>query len=901
MIVFDSPMLTEICRCIPGKTGPEGMWLPAWRHMLDTGMVMQRLLAQWVPTAEEIQMQGALSAEEWEQVAVLAALLHDVGKLTPLFVSGLLPLLPDVELRLASYGLTVPKKMDDKAPHGFLGALWLRQQDCPHSLAAVVAAHHGKPADLKTGECLRKGAVSLFPTHLYGQNGRDGQMAKLWEAAREAWLTYALQCCGFGSLSDVPEISKSSQMLLSGLLIMADWIASNTTIFPLLAPDEEPGAQVSAKRAEAAMEALHLPGPLYCDRPIANPGEFQKRFSLPALPYPMQQAALQIAQDTISPGLMIVEAQMGTGKTEAALAAAEQFLQKTGAGGVFFGLPTQATANGIFPRLLDWAKQLSPDYQQAIRLAHGMANMNEVYQSLPHGYAPSDEDAVVVHSWMEGRKKALLANFVIGTVDQLLLAALKQKHVMLRHLGLAGKVVIIDECHAYDAYMYVYLTRALRWLGTYHVPVILLSATLPAARRCELMEAYLGKKVSGPWQTSREYPLITWSDGDKVRTQTVPQKGNSTAVQIIRDQRCNVPGLLRQQLVQGGCAVVILNTVREAQQMAQLLRHELPEHNVMLVHAQYLLEDRAEWEKTLLRRLGKRSEPNDRNRLVVVATQVVEQSLDIDCDLLITQLCPMDLLLQRIGRLHRHQRTRPQPLQKATCIVLEPDEGTQAIYGDWLLQQTDRLLPEEILLPDSIPGLVQETYAEPSEEAKKDPAWEKHNQRLSGQKASAKTFVLNACRESKRPELNTLNGMLDADIQDTERNGNAAVRDGAPGIEVLMLVLHPNGEIGLVPWHDGGRRFSAARTPDDEQALCIARQRIRLPHALCLNERETISALEKSTAHFVPEWQHAPLLKGELFLLLDENLQARLGQWALAYHPQDGLQYRKEDGGGAEQ
>lgn len=114
----------------------------------------------------------------------------------------------------------------------------------------------------------------------------------------------------------------------------------------------------------------------------------------------MQQAVLQIAQDTISPGLMIVEAQMGTGKTEAALAAAEQFLQKTGAGGVFFCLPTQATASGIFPRLLDWAKQLSPDYQQAIRLAHGMANMNEVYRSLPHGYAPCDEDAVVVRSWM---------------------------------------------------------------------------------------------------------------------------------------------------------------------------------------------------------------------------------------------------------------------------------------------------------------------------------------------------------------------------------------------------------------------------------------------------------------------------------------------------------------------
>lgn len=863
-------------------------------------MVMQHLLARWVPDAEKAQMEGELSSEEWEQVAVLAALLHDVGKLTPLFVSGLLPQLPDVELRLASYGLTVPKKMEGKLPHGFLGALWLRQQDCPHSLAAVVAAHHGKPTDQETSKYLKKGSACLNPSHMYGQNGRDGQMAKLWETARQEWLDYALQCCGFGSLCDVPEISKASQMLLSGLLIMADWIASNATLFPLLAPEEEPIVQLSDKRAERAMETLNLPGPLDCTHPIADPEEFQERFSLPSLPYPMQQMVLQIAQDTIFPGLMMIEAQMGTGKTEAALAAAEQFLQKTGAGGVFFGLPTQATANGIFPRLREWAERFSPDYQQAIRLAHGMANMNEEYLSLPHGYAPSEEDTVVVHSWMEGRKKALLANVVIGTVDQLLLAALKQKHVMLRHLGLAGKVVIIDECHAYDAYMYVYLDRALSWLGTYHVPTILLSATLPAAKRCELMQAYLGKKVSGPWQTSRDYPLITWSDGDEVHTQTVAQKGNTSTVQILRDQRCNVPVLLRQRLVQGGCAVVILNTVREAQQMAQLLRHELPEKDVMLVHAQYLMEDRAEWEKTLLRRLGKHSKPEDRNGLVVVATQVVEQSLDIDCDLLMTQLCPMDLLLQRIGRLHRHQRIRPQPLQKATCIVLDPDDGTRVIYGDWLLQQTDRLLPEEILLPDSIPKLVQETYAEPTEEAKKDLAWKKHEERLSDQKVSAKTFVLNACKESKRPELNTLNGLLDADVQDTERNGNAAVRDGAPGLEVLMLVRHPDGEIGLVPWHDGGRCFSAARTPDDEEALRIARQRIRLPHALCLDEDRTISALENRTAHFVPEWQHAPLLKGELFLLLDESLQARLGPWRLAYHQQDGLQYWKEDDSGSE-
>ena len=167
---------------------------------------------------------------------------------------------------------------------------------------------------------------------------------------------------------------------------------------------------------------------------------------------------------------------------------------------------------------------------QAIQLAHGMAELNENYLRLQGGRVQLEEDApeehqVQVHQWFRGSKQALLANFVIGTVDQLLMAALCQKHVMLRHLGLAGKVVIVDECHAYDAYMNRYLDRALEWLGWYRVPVILLSATLPARRRAELIEAYQQKRRPGPdapWKTSCGYPLLTWTDGAEVKQTVIP-------------------------------------------------------------------------------------------------------------------------------------------------------------------------------------------------------------------------------------------------------------------------------------------------------------------------------------------------------------------------------------------
>lgn len=200
-----------------------------------------------------------------------------------------------------------------------------------------------------------------------------------------------------------------------------------------------------------------------------------------------------------------------------------------------------------------------------------------------------------VHQWFRGNKQALLANFVIGTVDQLLLAALAQKHVMLRHLGLAGKVVIIDECHAYDTYMNCYLDRALEWLGWYKVPVILLSATLPARRRAELVEAYQQKKAvpDAPWKTSCGYPLLTWTDGAEVKQTAIPPDAPGKTVQLTTLTEPELPALLRRKLAEGGCAGVIVNTVKKAQKIAQMLRESLPDKEVQLFHAQFLMPDRA--------------------------------------------------------------------------------------------------------------------------------------------------------------------------------------------------------------------------------------------------------------------------------------------------------------------
>lgn len=896
LIDWQDPMLNRILCLLPGKSTPEGMWLPAWRHMLDCGLVMQRLYRQWIPESVRSILRGGASEEAAEQYVVLAALLHDIGKLTPVFSSKLLPVLPELRERLLSLGLSVPahETMIDpgRLPHALAGAAWLRMpaRECPHSMAAVIAAHHGKPAS--------EGQVMLLDTdvypyahHLYGKRGAQSPQGILWDEARRSWLEYALACCGFSALSDVPESSRRAQMVLTGLLIVADWIASNTEYFPLIPQDAVPEMKVEEKRADAALTALALPFPLECSVPPVTQQDFTERFGFS--PRPLQRAVMDIAHQCVAPGMMIIEAQMGVGKTEAALAAAEHFAKKSGAGGIFFALPTQATANGIFPRLTSWAAPLSDAYQQAVRLAHGTANMNQLYMDIPR-QASLDADGLIVHPWMEGRKKALLANVVIGTVDQLLMAALRQKHVMLRHLGIAGKVVVIDECHAYDAYMSVYLECALQWLGSYKTPVILLSATLPAARRAALMKAYLGDTPAGDWQESRSYPLLTWSDGTQVRSCAVEAGGTSTCVRLERADWQTIPAYLADKLHSGGCAVVILNTVKGAQQMADTLRHAMPDKEIMLVHAQFMLEDRAIWEETLLKRLGKTSAPSDRNGLIVVATQVVEQSLDIDADVMITELCPMDLLLQRMGRLHRHNRVRPAGLEKACCAVLPAEAGAQAIYGDWLLQQTERLLPEVITLPEDIPTLVQDAYAAPSADRLDDPAWRTHAERLADQESRASTFRLPKCEERRRPKQNTINKMLDTNVADDETYGDATVRDGQPSIEVLMMVRYSDGRVGLVPRNGYAPCFDPTREPSRKDAMRIARQRIRLPKAVCPRVTEAITALEVQTSRTLPEWQQVSALRGELFLLLDEKLQTRLGNYVLQYDPEYGLRYWKE-------
>lgn len=827
-------------RFLAGKTDPENtsLWLPLWMHLWDTAGIMERLVRQWLP--ESVKRAMGFECEE----ALLAHArflggIHDIGKATVAFQANILRTLPEARQRLETLTpLDCPEQNRRESPHARAGEAVLLWDDCPGGIASIVGAHHGKPQSCAAVDDQLEGWESNY--YPKGQK-------KVWEDFWTELLMTVLQDCGFDDTAELDDLNPQEEVLLTGLLIMADWIASNTEYFPLIPVEKLGSMEDYPARVDRAWEKLALPFPWEAQPGIADPQEFAVRFGF--APNAVQRAVLEAVDTAAEPGILILEAQMGVGKTEAALAAAEVMASRFGLGGVFFGLPTQATANGIFPRLLGWADTQSEEtLPQAIKLAHGMAELNECYLRLQGRGVQLEEDAqeahqVQVHQWFRGNKQALLANFVIGTVDQLLLAALAQKHVMLRHLGLAGKVVIIDECHAYDTYMNCYLDRALEWLGWYKVPVILLSATLPA--------------------------------------------------------------LLRRKLAEGGCAGVIVNTVKKAQKIAQLLRESLPDKEVQLFHAQFLMPDRAARENQLMARIGKGSAPERRNDLIVVGTQVMEQSLDIDLDVLVAELCPMDLLLQRIGRLHRHRRSRPAPLQQACCAVLDTgenafDAGSEAVYGQWLLWRTRKFLPRSIRLPEEISPLVQQVYGWEREApggAQGEEMRCVYEQTQEKKKARAEVYLVPQPETHRLAQLNTLDDWMQNEGARSDPAARAAVRDGDPSVEVLVMQCRADGSIHFLPWQEGGSAVAADSPPPPETALKIARQKLRLPAVFgkAWKVDEVIRELEADNRSGLAAWQLSPLLHGELVLLLDENLTARLAGMELCYDRENGLYYQKEE------
>ena len=879
-------------------------WLPFWMHSFDTAGIMEKLAQKRLPESISDYLCAECGGrEKLFSTLKFCALVHDIGKVTVVFQSRIRDA---VEFSPFAEYVDLPKSGSferiSETPHALASEAILLKFGCLRGIASIAGAHHGKPTALMADVCNQiEGGYKNF-------YGRGMKYKSLFDSLWKEWLDYSLENAGFSDLSALPDISVPAQVVISGMLITADWIASNTTYFPLISADEQGQFSDYPERTEAAWNKIHFTDIWNSTARFGLDDEaFKERFGF--LPNPTQADIISTAE---SSGIYIIEAPMGLGKTEAALALSEILAARAGAGGMFFGMPTQATSNGIFPRLEKWAGGLAEDEQTllAIKLAHGNAALNEDYRELFTGHSNlniESDSGLIVHDWFSGRKQTLLSDFVIGTVDQLLMAALKQKHVMLKHFGLSGKVVVVDECHAYDAYMSKYLDMAIQWLGIYKVPVIILSATLPAKRRAELVEAYVGrglKCIDDAWKSSLAYPLLTYTEKNFVKQKALSFSGEQKEISVKTIYRDEVTARAGYAAERGGCVGVIVNTVRKAQEIAAELQSAFPKAEVIIMHAQFIMTDRAKREEQILKRVGKHSTPESRHGLIIVGTQVLEQSLDLDFDLMITELCPMDLLLQRTGRLHRHNRVRPQGLETACCFVLDEtddsfDSGSAAIYGEWLLMRTRALLPNKLTIPSDIPLLVQRVYDENDDRMLgeltegMESAQEEYVKKTKKKERNACNWLIGKPSERKGKSLD---GWLDNAIGlSSEQAGERAVRDGDPSIDVIALMRDAEGQIHTVS-DECERVIPADRPPSREEALLIARQKLRLPgfFGRRWNIDSTITQLESETKSNFSAWQDSALLKEELVLLFDNELNAVLGEVRLHYDIKTGLTYEKE-------
>ena len=915
---------SELYRRMAAKTDPTNpeRYLPLRFHNRDTALVIQFLVQNWMPESE-IQDTG-LSQAEMTRLAVFLGMVHDCGKASNAFIFQLFPRCPQLREWLKSLTIVEPKREEsDFKHHTLIGAAILSEMGAPDWVVSVVGAHHGKPLPGN----FDPSTVMKAERNLFGCEADKPIWRSLWQEN----LDEALERAGYASLEDVPQtMTQPAQMLLVGLLIVADWLSSNTEFFPLIDVESDVDDSVYPARFErAAKKMKEFLGKWEPEEEWQHSDLVVERFGF-GESNGVQRAIAQAAGESEKPGLFILEAPMGVGKTEASLIAGEILANREGESGLAFFLPSQATANAMFERVMSWIQNFEKEPtcwldedmagssgQLTIELAHGKARLNQSFAEMSESGALVDEDEdeknqnknpkesnrLATNAFFMGRKTQLLANFVVGTVDQMLMGALRQKHIMLKHLGLAGKVVVVDEVHAYDSYMSRYMDAMLNWLGAYRTPVILLSATLPGKRRGEMVSAYLGQGTfegRAALEGEHAYPLLTWTDGESVRTRQIELDARQTDVEILRGEDDAVIPFLRERLAEGGCAGVIVNTVKRAQSMAEQLKTAFPQYDVLLDHAQFIMPDRIRKEKQIMERLGRKSTSEQRDGLIVVGTQVLEQSLDIDCDVMVSDLCPMDLLLQRLGRLHRHdEHVRPAPMKRAACLVLgtqELEPGAKAVYGEYLLHRTLALLPERIRLPGDISLLVQNTYdTNLQNHAGLDIEFTEYNKKCECQWAKADEVCL---RDSERDEEDeVLDGLLDRDFTYTEEQERASVRDGAASLEVLVLQYDADGRIHTAAQDKEKLDIAPTDAPCREEARLILRQSLRLPRLFSFSNG-AIEDLEKIRQSTLSEWVKTPSLSRELFLLLDPNGRATLAGISVSYENDRGFCVEKEDGDG---
>lgn len=891
---------------------------PLLFHLIDVAQVCRQLWQSVLRDSLKKRLANSfgLSVDDCGCWFSFWAGAHDIGKASPCFQckgnsDGL------VEL-LKSQGYDFNQTGD--VPHATISVpvlnehlkAWGLNSTLARRIAVAVGGHHGVFPSAQKWASLR-GTASL---------GKEKWFTARQEILEALASLLALPRDRPPASGDNPD--QSNVMLLAGLTSVADWIGSNKAFFaekgnPKTSELDRHEAErlVTDYFAQAegqARKALRVLGWLKGAESAPEKRSFLELFPQFDPPRPLQKRAESVTQEIDGPALYLIESPMGEGKTEAALYVAD-VCERTGGQGFYVALPTMATSNGMFGRVKEYLEKNHPGRLQ-LHLLHGHALLSPAYEKLkdeakanPFDAIIYDDDnhpgAVVADAWFaQDKKQGLLAPFAVGTIDQSLLAILQTKHFFVRLFGLAGKTVILDEVHAYDVYMTTLMKRLLEWLSALGCPVVLLSATLPKAKRLELIQAYAGPEVE--ITEDKNYPRMTIAHpGATTIVHHIPASSAKTVHLEWRDSELStLVDELAKGLQNGGCAAVIRNTVGLAQETYLALKEPLSYHGieVELFHARFPFGRRQEIEENVLRRYGK--EGPRPAKAVLVATQVVEQSLDLDFDLLVTDVAPVDLVLQRAGRLWRHDRgPRPCPWTAATVWLLQPEFAEDSVpdfgvsewvYERFILLRSYLVLGKStsITLPNDVEKLIESVYGEgwfpqPNRREWQEALSEAERHLKAEQKEyrkEAKTFLVHQ-PIGEDDIFADFNQQLDEDNPDAPKSQQACTRLAEPSIPLVVL-YDCNGTPCLDP--AGKEIIDLKHPPSFDQARSILGNALTVQHKGCV-------------FHYVGKeppnsWKKSGLLRYHRIVLLDNDGTALKDEYPLFVDPKLGVVFQKQDG-----
>ena len=875
--------LSRATRTIWAKSGePDGHSLLA--HMLDVAAVAEAILhreSRW--TQEWVARSFGLPVELAPRWFAALVGLHDFGKAIP----GFQHKWPEGQLADEAAGLSFKPSALSVDRHDLASAALLRRQlstRFPGSgwilpVTQALGAHHG-----------------YMPTSSDLQGAAPRNEGQGWPDARQELFDAYWQALELDGEPSFPDIALPAAAWLAGLTSVADWIGSNQDWFPpgerayLLAEHYRKASEL----AERALDEIGWPG----FSPLLKEGADTDSLVRRILGYPeariearpLQRLADRLLDDATGPTLMIVEAPMGEGKTELAFLAHLRLQAANGHRGLYVALPTQATGNAMFDRALIFLKNFSPDVRLDIQLAHGGAMLDERIHHL-RGVNASIQESVASSAWFSQRKRPLLSPYGVGTIDQALFGTLNVKHHFVRLWGLANRVVVLDEVHAYDTYTSGLIEALLRWLKEMNCSVVLMSATLPAKRRAAFLQAW-----GADDRPDIPYPRVLMTSAQGTLGKEVPCRplapitvsGIAEGLEALADSALG--GLLG-----GGCGVVIVNTVQRAQGLYTLLKSRVEDDTeLLLFHARYPADERSQREGAVLARFGRGPEVNRPARALLIATQVVEQSLDLDFDFMISDLAPVDLLLQRAGRLHRHERSRPaahaDPRLAIAGFLPERlpellNTAWKFVYDAYVLYRTWAIAGKEPVwhLPADIDRLVQAVYGNaPLPEHLPQDVLDRIEVGAYGESIAlhqcqdllARNAAIDATAEPQNAYIGKVPGN-----EDGEGWGIPAVtRLGEDSISVVPILIAEDG------WRlfADSAPFNPETVPDDDLARCIYQRQVRLARKDIVI---SLAAQPGPTA-----FEGHPLLKNLKALSLREGV-ADFGRLCVRLDPELGITY----------